>query len=258
MSEKKKEEEKKVGRSAPLFLKKELQDGERYADFLPYHAFYYVQKGNGVARVGEKESPVKAGDIVFVPQSVRFSFDVKGASVVAVYLSDKYFSDFHGYYPERSLLNFLTDAEKNGRILSVFRAVYGDGLSEYGKVACACAALARIVDEYGIEQRKDEGKRQIDDVVRYIRENYEKDLSLESLAKEFCVSKLALSRKFSRYVGVDFRVFLSDVRIQAFVRLRSDPKSASLSTVELCYRCGFKSYGTFYRAYKRFKGETRE
>ena len=93
---------------------------------------------------------------------------------------------------------------------------------------------------------------QISDIINYIYKNYDKDISLDTLAKEFCISKMVLSRKISKYVGVDLRVFVSDIRVRAYIKMRADKRYANLSALELAYKCGFKSYETFYRAYKRF------
>ncbi|MCQ2399891.1 MAG: AraC family transcriptional regulator, partial [Clostridia bacterium] len=118
---------------------------------------------------------------------------------------------------------------------------------EFTKVAFVDYLLACLVEEYGVTDKRREGDSLVDEIVRFVYENYEKDLSLDFLANKFCVWRMALTRKLTKYLGVDRRVFVIDVR------LREDKKNEGLSSAELCYKCGFKSYGTFYRAYQRYE-----
>ena len=100
-----------------------------------------------------------------------------------------------------------------------------------------------------------ESDSQIADIVNFINDNYDKEITLDYLAKEFCISKMVLSRKLSKHLGVDLRRFVSEVRIQAFVKQRREKQNDNVSSVELAYRCGFRSYETFYRTYRRYLGE---
>lgn len=57
------------------------------------------------------------------------------------------------------------------------------------------------------------GQTQIKKILTYLHENYKEELTLESLASHFHISKEYLSRQFHRYVGSTFRDYLTGYRL---------------------------------------------
>ena len=52
------------------------------------------------------------------------------------------------------------------------------------------------------------------DITNYIKENYEGDISLESLAKIFGYSPTYLSKMFQKYAKVSYREYLQSISLQ--------------------------------------------
>ena len=96
------------------------------------------------------------------------------------------------------------------------------------------------------------GKREepdlVSQVLAYIGAHYQENITLESLAAEFYVSKYHLSHEFSHRVGT------SIYRYVIFRRLLQarELMGAGLTPGEVYQNCGFGDYANFYRA---FKGE---
>ncbi len=83
-------------------------------------------------------------------------------------------------------------------------------------------------------------------VLSYIGEHYQDDLSLESLAQRFYVSKYHLSHEFSSAVGISIYRYILMKRLFAARQLLMDGHAPG----EVCGHCGFKDYTAFYRAFK--------
>ena len=88
----------------------------------------------------------------------------------------------------------------------------------------------------------------------YMHEHYLEDITLAKVAKDLGYSVDYCSRIIKKYIGRDFRDYINMLRIRKAQALMLD-KSLNMTTLEILYKCGFKSAATFYRAKKRFENE---
>ena len=89
----------------------------------------------------------------------------------------------------------------------------------------------------------------VQDILRHIDAHLSEDITIDSLAEEFYISKYHMMRLFRREVGQSIHAYLLDRRLfHARELIRS-----GLSATESAFRSGFRSYSSFTRAYgKRF------
>ncbi len=83
-------------------------------------------------------------------------------------------------------------------------------------------------------------------IVEYIGEHFEEELSLDILAEKFFVSKYHLSHEFSNIVGTSVYRYIMLKRLSAAKRMLMN----NCSPGEVCIRCGFGDYTSFFRAFK--------
>ena len=83
-------------------------------------------------------------------------------------------------------------------------------------------------------------------VLGYIHEHYNENLSLDELANRFFVSKYHLSREFQRLVGSSVHRYIVQKRLVMAKQMLSAGKPSS----EVYQNCGFGDYSNFYRAFK--------
>ena len=83
-------------------------------------------------------------------------------------------------------------------------------------------------------------------VLAYIGEHFNEPITLESLSREFFVSKYHLSHEFSRATGISVYRFIRLKRLQAARAALLEGVSPS----EVCSACGFGDYTSFFRAFK--------
>lgn len=86
----------------------------------------------------------------------------------------------------------------------------------------------------------------ISDVIQYINENLCEDLSLDTLSKNFYISKYHLSRQFKQYVGFTIHQYIMKKRlIIAKIHLHD---GASIDSAYI--HSGFNNYQNFIKAFK--------
>lgn len=84
-------------------------------------------------------------------------------------------------------------------------------------------------------------------VIKYMRDNYEKPITLTEVAKFANLNERYLSTLFVKSVGVTFKSFLSEIRLNNATRLL---KTSELPMTEIAFMCGFGSISNFNRVFK--------
>lgn len=114
--------------------------------------------------------------------------------------------------------------------------------------------LVDFVNNMATQMENQSGKHNseiVGEVKSYIEKNYDKDITLESVAASVCVTPWYLSRLFKKETGKNFSTYLTQSRIdKAKELLRSTNKS--IKTVS--YDTGFKSQAYFSKIFKKIEG----
>ena len=93
----------------------------------------------------------------------------------------------------------------------------------------------------------------LDQVMAYLRGNYQRHISLSELADYVNMSEASLIRFFKKWTGKTFVENLNEIRVrEAVCRLVDTSDSVS----EICYKCGFNNLSNFNRVFKRLQGTT--
>lgn len=90
-------------------------------------------------------------------------------------------------------------------------------------------------------------------VIKFLDSNYEKNISLESLATEFGISPYYIGRIIKVASDSTFNEYLTQVRIQKSKELLKEGK---LSIKEISFSIGFNSQQYFSRVFKKYVGLT--
>ena len=88
-------------------------------------------------------------------------------------------------------------------------------------------------------------------VAAYINNNYNEDITLESVSERFFISPCYFSRTFKKITGISFTEYLNGVRIKEAQRLLA---TNEISIAELCEAVGYKSTTHFGRSFKSITG----
>lgn len=137
------------------------------------------------------------------------------------------------------------------RLAELVQESYGDGGyagAQYatGVLLQFLAELNRMALHTDEQQRTDEPETLVSRVLAYVGAHYSEELSLETLAQNFYVSKYHLSHEFSRAVGIGVHRYIMLKRLQVARQLLAE----GIAPGEVCIACGFRDYTNFYRAFR--------
>ncbi|MBQ8803688.1 MAG: AraC family transcriptional regulator [Tyzzerella sp.] len=217
-----------------------------------------VVKGKVAVTIAGQRMVLHDGQIAIIDKFENHSYEIDGeAEVVCAYLGTRYLRDFYSLYPEKRLPLWLEDTDYNE---IVFRGiekamnVSEENTSELDKIAAVYQLLSCIVERYEMVDKKDKVASDNEfttEVVQYIYDHYNENITLETLSKVFYVSPKALGIKIGKRLNVDLRVFVNDIRVQRAVQMMDDSKNKDKTLEEIAMMCGFNSMRTFYRSYER-------
>ena len=131
----------------------------------------------------------------------------------------------------------------------------------FGREIVSNAGLLRLLVEIGRNREHPEADRaspvvpkdkRIAEILDYIEEHLSEDLDAELIAKAFFISKYHMMRLFRRETGTTIHLYITQKRL---VKARELMDSGMRAT-EACYRCGWRSYSSFTRAYGKHLGTT--
>ena len=89
-------------------------------------------------------------------------------------------------------------------------------------------------------------------LLKYINEHLFEELTVETLAAQFYLSKFHMMRRFKAETGYSLHQYIVNKRLlQARALL-----SANIPLTKLCFDCGFHDYSTFSRAFKALFHQT--
>mgnify|MGYP002524567535 CR=1 FL=1 len=95
-------------------------------------------------------------------------------------------------------------------------------------------------------------EKDIDDIISYIKDNYQKNVSLDDLAVVVNLDKAYMIRKFKLKTGLSPIQFLIQYRIsKSCVLLNSDMPLKAIASV-----CGFNNLTNYFKRFKKFIGIT--
>ena len=144
---------------------------------------------------------------------------------------------------------------QKSEILSLFNSLLKEYHSdEFASEVCAYGILLQIMtvlnrvslgtgshrsDKFGTPTL-------ITDVLLYINEHYNEEISLDSLANHFFVSKYHLSHEFSKAVGTSLHRYITLKRLN----IAHEMLTGGIAPSNASSQCGFGDYTSFFRAFK--------
>ena len=131
----------------------------------------------------------------------------------------------------------------------------------FGREILSGADLLRLLVEIGRNRERPQmsgpspvmpRSERIVEILRYIDEHLSEDLDAEVIAKAFFISKYHMMRLFRRETGTTVHLYITQKRL---VKAR-ELMDAGMRATEACYRCGWRSYSSFTRAYGKHLATT--
>jgi len=221
----------------------------------------FVAEGEYFVHVGTEQRVLKPGDIVFIkPNQAHYYKSLGKAKVFACIFP---FDTMYGFgvngkifdtFIKSQYFDFITDLLHISR-LQMYR--YSDERKR-GIIYAILGLLATDNELKNYVSDKDDSL--ISNIMQYIEDNYMKDIKLADMCDKFGYSLSWFSKLFNNFMGMSFRDYVNQYRIQVAESLLK--KNEKMSLNKIADIVGFESWNTFYRAWKKYstvkKGSDRQ
>lgn len=242
-----------------------------------YFQVYYISSGSIYHHLEDGSALLNVGDMFITPPQARhyISKTDEDSSFYAISFMPDFFNDFEHtnktladflkhltYTPTKSIQPRLTiKAGDSILIKELLERIYDEFnmrkiSSEDVIRECTALLITIFARNYFYEQAEDislsfaSNKQAVLHSINYIKSHYNEDISLENIAKHSAMSVSCFCHWFSKITGTSFNSFLNKIRIERAIELiLTDHKITTASDL-----CGYDSFSTFYRNFKRFTG----
>jgi AraC-like DNA-binding protein/quercetin dioxygenase-like cupin family protein len=171
--------------------------------------------------------------------------------------------DLNACFSEKKIISLLTLPEKTKeRLTRAFRGIereserdiIGSSLLKVSYMNELLVYLNRLFAGKDLEEEQSAIKynSKTEEIMNYINSNLREDLSVESIASHFFLSRSYLMHRFKEETGYTILGYVSQKRLSGARKMMAEGESAAI-TAE---KCGFKDYGAFLRAFKKEFGVT--
>jgi LacI family transcriptional regulator len=115
-----------------------------------------------------------------------------------------------------------------------------------------------VIPPIRIESRQSTEKYAVNDkyilrIIEYIKNNYDRDISINDIIKTVPFSRRILEKKFKESMGITVYQYLLQYRVELFsdLLIKSDKPLE-----ELAFNCGFEDYKNVARVFRKYKKNT--
>ena len=238
-----------------------------------YYEFYFYMEGDVEFEIGDSRQALKSGDFVIVPPGIRHRAFVVDPDLpyrrFVFWIGTDFAQQLADRFPDFAfLLNYMrgdrhlhifhndpiTFNAVLSKVLQLLEEVHGNHFAREAVIEIRVEDLLllmcrTIYDKVNPSSRK-AAARLHEQVMAYIDENLEEDISLDSLAERFFVSKYHISHNFKEHLGISVRQYLIRKRLSAC----RDAILMNEKISEACLTYGFKDYPSFFRAFRKAYG----
>ncbi|MGN1142418.1 MAG: helix-turn-helix domain-containing protein [Oliverpabstia sp.] len=237
-----------------------------------YYEFYFFLQGDMVMHIAEKEYVIQSGDVIVLPPDIHHYVTVLNPETpyrrFVFWITREYCQQLMELSPDYGYL--MQHVAVTGKYIyhydvigfqalqsKVFRLIEELKSDRFGKAAkvnlCVndlVLHLNRTIYEMEHPMTPKENRRLYENLIQYIEDHLDEDLSLEHLANEFYVSKYHIAHVFKDNIGLSIHQYITKKRL-AICR---DALLGQMEISEAYSRCGFKDYSSFFRAFKKEYG----
>lgn len=227
-----------------------------------YELYMYLE-GDCYYVVDGKKYDLTRGDIIIIRRHEMHRVFHRSAGVyrsVVLFLSPEFFSQNNCQEYEKAFLEYGKDNKIDSE------TVYSSGLQDalnrlkkYSKnyveqdspiVKSLLIEIAYLINNIQSFEKPTKSNQSIREIIAFINANYKAEISLETLADKFFISKYHLCRVFKQATGLTVQEYVRRKRLTLALELKND----GMTLLEAASVAGFKDYSSFYRYYrKRYK-----
>lgn len=233
-----------------------------------YYEIYVFRSGSVKLSIEDKLYEVQSGDVMVIPPFTIHQLIPMGHNPVYqriyLYITEACLETMG--FSEHSLVEPLRMARKRKHyhfhisdkkdydtIYEEMYEIFGSKKEEYyGKEMLNRSRIMRIftlINKYIMEDITPRGETQenqiVNNVLKYLNEHYNENITLDNLANLFFLNKYSLTKIFKEQTDLTIHNYITLKRINT---AKQEMMKGTLPT-EVCYVVGYKDYSSFYRAF---------
>lgn len=220
----------------------------------------YCFSGRQKVRIGEMVYTLQSGDAAFifpniVHEYIKCETEPGTKTEVISLISDTDF--FASLVPDlvtkRPVSPFIPAKLISEDTAQAFRKMTSV-INNIELLGWGCIALSGIISNLELTPLKSiDGARLAPAIISYVNANFQKPLTIKSIANEFGYSSSYVAHIFYDQLKIPFRTYLGSVRSEYAKDLIL---KTNKSLTEISYECGYNSLNTFCRCFKKHFGKT--
>ena len=231
--------------------------------------FIYVKEGNIGVKTLDEQAELKAGEGIFINKNVIHTVYRRGSCQYNSFIFPEYLIKFYPGCPAFDAVTLITESNsvgirviKSGDMEDEKALSYLKELSEleknkgefyeYNVLSNLCGIWMCIIKSIGtgLNKKNSIKKERMEKFLRYILENYNRDISLEELAESANVSKSECMRCFKESMNTTPWRYIMDFRLYTGAELL---RNSDKSIQDIADAIGFGQSSYFGKC---FKGKT--
>ena len=250
--------ETQVEQYAYLYFSHVKKDVETPLHFHGSIEFLFCVGGSQEICIGDESYTLNKGDGCFINSYVMHSLKPSGAEMYAIVGDVNFFRPVFSTFGD-TVPPYLFKYE-NTELLSFLHTIYSKNKVNPASITETNQAIVKLFladlneNITFVKHKKYEHSELITDILQYASKNSASDLSLSAISSRFGYSRTYLSRILHQYLGMNWNIWVGNLRARTAHMLIESNKNSSV--LDLALGCGFESLNTFYRAYRRVFGKT--
>jgi YesN/AraC family two-component response regulator len=234
-----------------------------------YYEFYFFLEGDVSMQIENEMFALKPGDIVFIPPKVYHHAVIHDSGIpyrrFVLWISEhyceqlqelsedylyfiKHVRDTREYIVHNDIIAFNMIQAK---VFELLEEIQGHQFGRDARIILDLNGLILHLNRILYEQQhfiySEGGNDLYQNLICYIEEHLDDDLTLDAIANEFFVSKFHISHIFKENMGISIHQYIVKKRLFACKGVLHE--NVSISKVYQSF--GFKDYSSFYRAFKK-------
>ena len=237
-----------------------------------YYEFYFFLEGDVQMQIGDTLYPVRYGDIMLIPPHVSHRPIIRNQEQpyrrFVFWISQDYCNHLLQSSPDYAYIMQYVEIEKKyifhtdqisfnsiqSKLLRILEEMRSKKFGRDAQISICINDLVLNINRLAYEQNTPKQRhfeyRLYQQLTEYIEEHMDEDLSLETLAAKFYVSKYHIAHVFKDNIGMSIHQYITKKRLN----LCRDAISGKMSITDAYQMFGFGDYSSFYRAFKKEYG----
>ena len=237
-----------VGTSKTLSLNKNTRTK------LNSYLFFIVLEGDGTLIYKDNEYKLSENSCVFIDCKYKHSHISDNFKIAWIHFCGLQMEDIYNKYLERNgKFVFKTSSinEYSKIIDNIMDIANGESFIKDMEIYSNIAQLLTKIMKETIYNDDSKKKYNLEDIRKYLDENYTNEITLDSLSNTFYINKFYLTRAFKDKYGTTINNYLLDKRIMKAKELL---RYSNNSIDDIAKLCGIKDQNYFSRLFKKVEG----